>query len=90
MIKDVVRKFKASLKCKPRLWFELQYPIPDDEPKIKKEYEELVSSFITEINPIGSTREQQIMAWRSLKWEPAQESLDDFVYTLKGVRKRCR
>ena len=33
VIKDVVSKFKASLKGKPRLWFEMQYPTPDDEPK---------------------------------------------------------
>ena len=45
----------------------------------------MVSSFITEHNPIGSTREQQIMAWRSLKWDPAQERLDDFVYKLKRI-----
>ena len=71
LIKDVVSKFKASLKGKPRLWFEIQYPTPDDEPKTKEIYEKMVSSFITEHNPIGSTREQQIMAWRSLSWDPA-------------------
>ena len=45
----------------------------------------MVSSFITEHNPIGSTREQQVMAWRSLKWDPAQERLDDFLYKLKRI-----
>ena len=85
VIKDVVSKFKASLKGKPRLWFEMQYPTPDDEPKTKEAYEKMVSSFIIEHNPIGSTREQQIMAWRSLKWDPAQERLDDFVYKLKRI-----
>ena len=67
VIKDVVSKLKASLKGKPRLWFEMQYPTPDDEPKTKEAYERMVSSFITEHNPIGSTREQQIMAWKNLK-----------------------
>ena len=85
VIKDVVSKFKASLKGKPRLWFEMQYPTPDDEPKTKEAYEKIVSSFITEHNPIGSTREQQIMAWKSLKWDPAQERLDDFVYKSKRI-----
>ena len=84
MIKDVVSKFKASLKSKPRLWFEMQYSTPDDEPKTKEAYEKMVLSFITEYNPIGSTREQQIMAWRSLKWDPAQKRLDDFVSKLKN------
>ena len=87
VIKDVVSKFKASLKAKPRLWFQMQYPTPDDDPKTKEAYERMVSSFITEHNPIGSTREQQIMACRSLRWDPAQEWLDDFVYKLKRIGK---
>ena len=33
VVKDVVSKFKASLKGKPRLWFEMQYPTANDEPK---------------------------------------------------------
>ena len=45
----------------------------------------MVSSFITEHNPIGSTREQKIMAWRSLDWNAAQERLDDFVYKLRRI-----
>ena len=65
VVKDIVSKFKASLRGKPRLWFEMQYPTPNDEPKNKETYEKMVSSFITDHNPIGSTREQQIMAWRS-------------------------
>ena len=85
VIKDVVTKFKASLKGKPRLWFEVQYPTPNDEAKTKEAYEKMVASFITDHNPIGSTREQQIMAWRSLKWDPAQERLDDFVYKLRRI-----
>ena len=72
VIKYVVGKFKASLKGKPRLWFEMQYPTPD-EPKTKEAYEKIISSFITNHNPISSTREQQIMAWKNLKWDPAQE-----------------
>ena len=43
------------------------------------------SSFITKHNPIGSTTEQQIMAWRSLNWNPAQERLNDFVYKLRRI-----
>ena len=38
VIKDVVSKFKASLKGKPRLWFEMQYPTPDDERHMRKWY----------------------------------------------------
>ena len=38
VIKDVVSKFKVSLKGNPRLWFEMQYPTSADEPKTKEAY----------------------------------------------------
>ena len=87
VIKDVVSKFKASLKGKPRLWFEMQYPTVDDEPKTVQGYKHMLSAFTTEHNPIGSTREQQIMAWKNLKWDPSKEKLDDFVYRFRRVAK---
>ena len=87
VIKDVVSKFKASLKGKPRLWFEMQYPTVDDEPKTVQGYKQMLSAFTTEHNPIGSTREQQIMAWKNLKWDPGKEKLDDFVYRFRRVAK---
>ena len=80
VIKDVVSNFKVSLKGKPRLWFEMQYPTTADEPKTKEAYEKMVASFITEYNPITSTKEQLTMAWKTLNWNPTQERLDDFVY----------
>ena len=85
VIKDVVSKFKVSLKGKPRLWFEMQYPTPADIPNTKEAYEKMIASFITEHNTIGSTREQQIMAWKTLNWDPVQERLDDFVYRLRRI-----
>ena len=87
VIKDVISKFKASLKGKPRLWFEMQYPTTDDEPKTVQAYKNMLSSFRTKHNPIGSTRQQQIMAWKTLKWDPAKEKLDDFVYKFRRVAK---
>ena len=65
VIKDAVSKFKVSLKGKPRPWFEMQYPTSADEPKTKEAYEKMIASFITEHNTIGSTREQQIIAWKT-------------------------
>ena len=38
------------------------------------------SRFLTYFNPIGSTKEQQIKAWKELKWEPEEEKLTDFVF----------
>ena len=87
VIRDVVSKFKASLKGKPRLWFEMQYPNVDDEPNTVQAHKNMLSTFRTEHNPIGSTREQQIMAWKTLKWEPTKEKLDEFVYKFRRVAK---
>ena len=67
VMKDVVNKFKTSLKGKPRLWYEMQYPTSDDEPKTVQEYKKMLSLFTTEHNPIGSTIEQQTMAWKNMK-----------------------
>ena len=85
VIKDIVSKFKVSLKGKLRLWFEMQYPTSADEPKTKEAYGKMISSFITEHNPIGSTKQQQMMAWKTLNWNPAQERLDDSVYKLRRI-----
>ena len=38
------------------------------------------SKFLTYKNPIGSTKEQQIKAWKELKWKPEEEKLTDFVF----------
>ena len=47
----------------------------------------MLSSFRIERNPIGCTREQQIMAWKTLKWDPSKEKLHDFVYKFRRVAK---
>ena len=85
VMKDVVNKLKTSLKGKPRLWYEMQYPTSDDEPKTVQAYKKMLSLFTTEHNPIGSTIEQQTMAWKNMKWNPTTESLDDFVYRFRRV-----
>ena len=48
VIRDVISKFKASLKGKPRLWFEMQYPNVDGEPKTVQACKNMLSSFTTE------------------------------------------
>ena len=85
VIKDVVSNFKVSLRGKPRLWFEMQYPTSADEPKTKEAYEKMIASFITEHNSIGSTKEKLTIAWKTLNWNPTQERLDDFVYKFRGI-----
>ena len=90
VIKEVVSNFKVSLKGKPRIWFEMQYPTSADEPRTKEAYEKMVASFITEHNPIGSTKEQLTMAWKTLNWNPTQEKLDDFVYKFRRIGQELK
>ena len=85
VIKDVVSNFKVSLRGKPRIWFEMQYPTSADKPKTKGAYEKMVASFLTEHNPMGNTKEQLTMAWKTLNWNPTQEKLDDFVYKFRRI-----
>ena len=78
--RDIINKFKASLKNNARVWFSMyiENRVPDlhsaDGWKAAK------SKFLTYFNPIGSTKEQQIKAWKELKWKPEEEKLTDFVF----------
>ena len=85
VIKDVVSNFKISLRGKPRIWFEMQYPTSADKPKTKGAYEKMVASFLTEHNPMDNTKEQLTMAWKTLNWNLTQEKLDDFVYKFRRI-----
>ena len=82
---NLLHDLNFILRCKPRLWFEIQYPTSVDEPKTKEAYEKMVALFVTEHNSIGSTKEQQTMAWKFLNWNPAQERLDNFVYKFRRI-----
>ena len=42
-------------------------------------WEEIKTKFLYYYNPIESTPEQQIKAWRDMKWQPLTEELGDFV-----------
>ena len=76
-IENLVNKFKASLKNKARRWY--QTSILQD-PRTPQQWEELKVKFKAQYNPVGSTQEQQIKAWKGLEWDPTVESLDDFTY----------
>ena len=76
-IENLVNKFKASLKNKARRWY--QTSILQD-PRTPQQWEELKAKFKAQYNPVGSTQEQQIKAWKGLEWDPTVESLDDFTY----------
>ena len=76
-IANLVNKFKVSLKNKARRWY--QTSILQD-PRTPQQWEDLKTRFKAQYNPVGSTQEQQIKAWKGLEWDPTVESLDDFTY----------
>ena len=78
--KDIINKFKASLKNNARLWYSMY--IDGRIPDLYSEagWRAIKSRFLTYFNPIGSTKEQQIKAWKELKWKPEEEKLTDFVF----------
>ena len=78
--KDIINKFKASLKNNARIWYSMYIygRIPDLYSE--EGWKAIKSRFLTYFNPIGSTKEQQIKAWKELKWKPEEEKLTDFVF----------
>ena len=78
--KDIINKFRALLKNNARVWYSMYI-----DGRIAHLYSEagwktIKSRFLTYFNPTGSTKEQQIKAWKELKWEPEEEKLTDFVF----------
>ena len=78
--KDIINKFKASLMNNTRIWYSMY--IEGRIPDLYSEagWKTIKSKFLTYFNPIGSTKEQQIKAWKELKWKPEEEKLTDFVF----------
>ena len=78
--KNIINKFKASLKNNARIWYSMYIDgrIPDLYPE--EGWKAIKSRFLTYFNPIGSTKEQQIKVWKELKWKPEEEKLTDFVF----------
>ena len=78
--RDIINKFKASLKNNARVWYSMyiEKRIPDLHSA--EGWKTVKSKFLTYFNPIGSTKEQQIKVWKELKWKPEEEKLTDFVF----------
>ena len=68
--KDIINKFKASLKNNARIWFSMY--IEKRVPNLHSAdgWETIKSKFLTYFNPLGSTKEQQIKAWKEMIWKP--------------------
>ena len=73
--KDIINKFKASLKNNARVWFSMYIEKRVPNFHSADGWETVKSKFLTYFNPIGSTKEQQIKALKELIWKPEEEKL---------------
>ena len=55
--KNLVNKFKASLKNKARRWYQTSVL---QDPRTPHQWEDLKTRFKAQYNPVGSTQEQQL------------------------------
>ena len=78
--RDIINKFKASLKKNARLWYSMYIDGRITDFYLEVAWKTIKSRFLTYFNPIGSTKEQQIKACKELKWKPKEEKLTDFVF----------
>ena len=78
--RDIINKFKASLKNNARVWYSMYIEKRVPHLHSAEGWKTVKSKFLTYFNPIGSTKEQQIKAWKELKWKPEEEKLTDFVF----------
>ena len=78
--KDIINKFKASLKNNARIWYSMYIDGRISDLYSEAGWKTIKGRFLTYFNPIGSTKEQQIKAWKELKWKPEEEKLTDFVF----------
>ena len=67
--RDIINKFKASLKNNARVWYSMYIDGRITDLYSEAGWKTIKSKFLTYFNPIGSTKEQQIKAWKELKWK---------------------
>ena len=83
--RDIINNFKASLKNNARVWYIMYIEKRVQDLHSAEGWKTVKSKFLTYFNPIGSTKEQQIKAWKELKWKPEEEKLTDFVFRCSHV-----
>ena len=80
--KDNVNK---SLKNNAKVWYSIYIDCRITDFYSEARWRTIKSRFLTYFNPIGSTKEQQIKAWKELKWKPKEEKLTSFVFEIQSV-----
>ena len=78
--KDIINKFKTSLKYNARIWFRMYIENRVLNLHSADGWKAVNSTFLTYFNPLGSTKEQQIKAWKEMVWKPKVEKLTDFLF----------
>ena len=78
--RDIINKFKESLKNNARVWYSMYIEKRVQDLHSAEGWKTVKSKFLTYFNPISSTKEQQIKAWKELKQKPEKEKLTDFVF----------
>ena len=68
--RDIINEFKASLKYNARVWYSMYIDGRITDLYSEAGWKIIKSKFLTYFNPIGSTKEQQIKAWKELIWKP--------------------
>ena len=74
----LITLFQNSPKCRARHWFQQSLDLTGTQ-NVEK-WLDIKKKFLAQYNPVGSTKEQQMKAWKDMKWDPSSESLDDFSY----------
>ena len=80
---QIINDFVTTLKGKARLWFDVN--IPEAERTTVAHWKVIKNAFKDHFNPLGSTREQRVRAWKDMRWDPTTESIDDFSYKYKEL-----
>ena len=63
---DIINKFKASPKNNARIWFRMYIEKRVPDLQTADGWKAVKEKFLTYFNPIGSTKEQQIKAWKEM------------------------
>ncbi len=84
---DVINRFAASLKNKARQWFGFTYDKLTTVEKTPEKWKEIVKAFLLEFSLIGATLEEREAAVRKLKWDPAKQAFDSFLFEFRVLMK---
>ena len=86
--KDIINNFKVSLKNNARIWFSMYIEKRVPNLYSANGWEIVKGKFLTYFNPLGSTKEQQIQAWKEMTWKPEKEKLTDFVFRFSQLAQQ--